>query len=110
MAEIYRPEIPTGVLYAPIEVTSSGTLVVGVAGKRIIVVSAWHVAQTAVNVKFQTSSGPVDLTGPAYDTGNGGVVLPYNPGGWFATLPGDSLLINLSASTGVGGSISYVLA
>jgi hypothetical protein len=38
---------------------------------------------------------------------NGGIVLPFNAGGWFQTAVGDSLLINLSAGVAVGGSLSY---
>jgi hypothetical protein len=109
LADIYRLEIPSGVLYTPIEVNASGTLVIGVAGKRIVVLSAWLVALTATNVKFQTSTGAIDISGPAYCAANGGVVLGFNAGGWFQTAIGDSLLINLSAGVAVGGSLSYSL-
>lgn len=109
MADIYRLEIPNGVLYAPIETGASGTLVFGVPGKKIVVLSAWMVASAQVNVKFQTATGLVDLTGPADCAQYGGFVLNFNAGGWFATQPGDSLLINLSAGIAVGGSLSYAL-
>ena len=109
MADIYRTEVPGGVLFTPIEVSASGTLITGVATRQIVVLSLWLVASANVNVKWQTSTGPVDLTGPAYCIANGGVVLPFNAGGWFATAIGDSLLINLSSGVAVGGSISYIL-
>lgn len=109
MADIYRLEIPDGVLFAPIEIGASGTLVFGVPGKRIVVLSAWLVASNQVNVKFQTSTGSVDLTGPADCAQYGGFVLNFNAGGWFQTQPGDSLLINLSSNVPVGGSLSYAL-
>ena len=110
MPEIYRPEIPTGINYTPIETASSGTLVVGVSGRRIVVTSLWVVASANVNVKFQTFTGSADISGPAYCVANGGIVLGFNAGGWFQTLPGDSLLINLSAGVPVGGSLSYIFA
>lgn len=109
MADIYRTEVPGGILYTPIEIAASGTLVFGVAGKRIVVLSAWLITSAQVNVKFQTSTGPVDLCGPADCAQFGGFVLPFNAGGWFATALGDSLLINLSSGIAVGGSLSYVL-
>jgi hypothetical protein len=109
LPEIYRPEIPSGILYAPIETASSSTLVLGVAGKRIVVLSLWAVASNIVQMKFQTSTGAVDLTGPAYDAQFGGIVLGFNAGGWFQTAVGDSLLINLSSGIPVGGSLSYIL-
>src|SRR5260221_300255 len=71
--------------------------------------SAWLVSNAAVNAKFQSSSGPVDISGPAYCAQNGGIVLPFNAGGWFATAPGDSLILNLSSGVAVGGSLSYIL-
>lgn len=109
MADIYRIEIPQGVNYAPIALSNSGTLVFGVPGKSIVVLSAWLVAANQVNAKFQTSTGPVDLTGAADCAQYGGFVLNFNAGGWFQTLPGDSLLLNLNQAIAVGGSLSYAL-
>lgn len=109
MADIYRLEIPNGVLYAPIEQSATTTLVFGVAGKKIVVLSAWLVASNQVNAKFQTSTGNVDLTGYADCAQYGGFVLNFNAGGWFATAVGDSLILNLSAGVPVGGSLSYAL-
>ena len=109
MADIYRPEIPSGIRYVPIEISATTTIIFGVTGKSIVVLSAWLVGNAAVNAKFQTSAGPVNITGPAYCAQNGGIVLPFNAGGWFATAPGDSLILNLSSGVAVGGSLSYVL-
>jgi hypothetical protein len=109
LADIYRIEIPGGVLFTPIEVSATGTLVFGVVGRRILVLSCWFVASATVNVKCQTSSGPTDISGPAYCVTNGGVVLPFNAGGWFSTLVGDSLILNLSSGVPIGGSLSYAL-
>jgi hypothetical protein len=109
LADIYRTEAPGGILYTPIEVSASGTLVFGVTGKKIVVLSAWVVASANTNVKWQTSTGAVDISGPAYCVANGGVVLGFNAGGWFQTAVGDSLLINLSVGVPIGGSLSYIL-
>ena len=109
MADIYRTEVPGGILYTPIEISASGTLVFGVAGRKIVVLSFYFVCSTANNVKFQTSTGPLDISGPAYCVANGGCVNGFNAGGWFQTLIGDSLLVNLSAASPIGGSLSYIL-
>ncbi len=109
MADIYRTEVPGGILYTPIEVSGSGTLVFGVAGRKIVVLSFYFVCSAATNVKFQTSTGSIDISGPAYCIANGGCVNGFNAGGWFQTLVGDSLLINLSAGVPIGGSLSYIL-
>lgn len=109
MAEIYRTEVPGGVLYAPISRASSGTLVTGVATRKIVVLSVSLVASLGVNAKFQSSTGPIDLAGFYYCAANGGIVLPFNSGGWFETAPGDSLLLDLSGAIPVGGSLSYIL-
>ena len=109
MADIYRTEVPGGILFAPIELSASGTLITGVTARKIVVLSLWLVASNATNVKFQTFTSSTDITGPSYCAANGGIVLPFNAGGWFATLSGDSLLINLSSGVAIGGSISYIL-
>jgi len=109
LADIYRTEVPGGIQYTPIEVSASGTLVFGVPGRRIVVLSFYFVCSTNNNVKFQTSTGAVDISGPAYCVANGGCVNGFNAGGWFQTAVDDSLLINLSAASPIGGSLSYIL-
>jgi hypothetical protein len=104
-----RLEIPLGYLYTPIQMSASSTAVLGVAGKRIVLISANIIASAAVNIKWQTSTGPTDLSGFAYLAQNGGYILPHNSGGWLETLVGDSLLINMSAGVAIGGCISYAL-
>ena len=109
MADVYRTEVPGGIIFTPISVSASGTLVFGVAGRKIVVLSTWFVVSSACNVKFQTSTGSIDISGFGYCIANGGVVLPFNAGGWFQTAIGDSLLINLSAGVPIGGSLSFIL-
>lgn len=103
-------------LYAPVVASVAGatTIVVNAntpnPGLKLRVMAANVIASNIVNVKWQTSTGPADLTGFAYLTQNGGYILPYNPLGWFETLRGDDLLITLSQSVAIGGHITYILA
>jgi hypothetical protein len=39
---------------------------------------------------------------------NTGIVLPFNPAGWFETAVNTLLNLNLSAATPVGGGITYI--
>jgi hypothetical protein len=95
-------------LFALVAVSASGTVIPLVAAKKIRVLAMQLVAAAAVNVKWQSHVLPTDLTGLAYFAANGGYVLPFNPVGWFQTIAGEALDINLSASVAVGGSITYV--
>lgn len=95
-------------LFAPIDVSASGTVVTAVANKIIRVIALQLIASNTVNVKWQTSTGSVDITGFAYLVANSGYVLPFNPAGWFETVVGDALDINLSVGVAVGGSMTYV--
>jgi hypothetical protein len=108
--ELFRAEIPAGINYAAIELSASGTAVLGIIGKRIVLLSASIIANAAVNVKWQTSTGSVDLSGYAYLAQNGGYILPFNAGGWCQTAVSDSLNLNLSSGVAIGGMISYLLA
>jgi hypothetical protein len=96
--------------FALISTSSSGasSLVSAVTSKKIRVLALSLVASAAVNVKFQSHVTPTDLTGLYYLAANGGIVLPYNPLGWFQTIAGEQLDINLSGSIAVGGSLTYV--
>lgn len=96
--------------YAVVATSASGvTNIVAAASKLVIRVLAVNiVANGAVNVKWQSHVTPTDLTGLAYLAANGGYILPYNEAGWFQTIAGEALDINLSAAIAVGGSITYV--
>lgn len=96
--------------YVAVAVSSSGvtTLVAAVAEKKLRVTSLALVANAAVNVKFQSHVVPTDLTGLFYLAANGGFILPPSPDGWFVTLAGEALDINLSAAVAVGGVLGYL--
>ena len=108
MSDFYRAQIPFGVHYAAVQLSNSGTVVIGVSTRQIVLLSANLIASAAVNIKWQTSTGPVDLSGYAYLAANGGYILPHNAGGWLATAVNDSLLLSFSAAVSVGGCISYI--
>jgi hypothetical protein len=97
-------------LFATIVASSSGVtnIIAAVGGKRIRVLALSLVANAAVNVKFQSHVTPSDLSGLYYLAANGGFILPYNPIGWFQTVSGEALDINLSAAVACGGNLVYV--
>lgn len=97
--------------FAKIAVSSSGAnaIVALVASKKIRVLAVAIVANAAVNVKWQSHVTPTDLTGLSYFGAQGdGEVLPFNPVGWFETIAGEALDLNLSAAVAVGGHITYI--
>ena len=106
---LYRLEIPLGIYYKPIDQTTPQTVVVGVVGKRIVLISASIIVSANVTLQWITSPSLAELTGPQSITTTGGYILPGNFGGWFQTAFGDSLVLNISPSMAVGGCISYVL-
>jgi hypothetical protein len=103
-------EAAGGPQFAPIAVSANGatTVVAAVAGKVIRVLAYHWVGASAVGVKWQSHAGPTDLTGVVNPAANGGEVLPFSPIGWFQTLVGEALDINLSVGVVVGGSLVYV--
>jgi hypothetical protein len=96
--------------WSTITASTSGadTQVVAVTSKKIRVVALALTSNGTVNVKFQSHVTPTDITGLFYEIANTGFVLPYNPMGWFQTVAGEALDINLSASVAVGGVLQYV--
>ena len=93
--------------FAAIAVSSSGnnTLVAAVVSKKVRVLAVWLMSSGSVNAKFQSGAGVTDLTGLAYLVASAGMVLPYNPAGWFETGSNTLLNLNLSAAIAVGGSL-----
>ena len=99
----------SGVSYATITASTSGatTIVSGVDGKKILVLGISLISNSTVNVKFQSHTAPTDLTGLYYLAANTGFVMGYSPVGWFQTLAGEALDINLSGNIAVGGVVVY---
>ena len=98
------------VKFAAISLAASGALVAAVTGKRIRVLSYVLVAVTKTAVKFQSSTGNVDLTGAmtcGTTSDSGGVSSGFNPAGHFQTAAGDALNLNLGTSVQVSGHLTY---
>lgn len=88
--------------------SGASTGVAAVTSKKIRVLAYVVVASAAVNLKFQSHTTPTDLTGLLYMAANGGVSSGFNPLGWFESLSGEALDLNLSAAIAIGGHLIYV--
>lgn len=94
--------------FAKIALSASGDPIAAVTSKKIRVLAYNIMGAGAVNAKFQ-SNATTDLTGLKYiAAAGGGICAPFNPVGWFETVAGEKLTLNLSASVGVGGEITYI--
>jgi hypothetical protein len=82
------------------------TLVTAPAG-RIRVLQLAMITTLANNVKFMTNATDISATFPL--AANGGLVLPFNEHGWFETVAGDPLVVNLSVATSTGIQLQYIL-
>ena len=103
---------------ANVAVATSGNqaLIAAVVGKTTRILSVAIFAVTAIDVYF--NDGTADLFGDATSlvkldntgaVGALGFILPYNPQGWFETAADNRPInLNLSGSTAVGGTITYV--
>ena len=99
-------------LYAVISAASLGdnTLVAAVAGKKIRVLSAVLVASGGVNtVRFESDASGSALTGQMDLADGGQLSLPLNGYGWFETVLGELLNLELGAAAAVAGCIVYQL-
>lgn len=91
-----------------IAAATTTTVVAAVAGKKIRILALYLVAGGAVNINWQshttTSNGDAALDIAA----NSGIVLNFNPVGWFDTTSGEALDIVTSAASQLSGRIVYV--
>jgi hypothetical protein len=97
--------------FAKIAVSASGvnSFIALVSAKKLRCLSVVFMGNGAVNVKFQSHVTPTDLTGLFYiAAAGGGACLPFNPVGWFETVAGEAMDINLSGSVAIGGVMTYV--
>lgn len=96
--------------YAVIAAASIGdnTLVAAVAGKKIRVIAALLVASGgAITVRFESAAGGTALSGLMNLGADGQLPLPENGFGWFETVAGELLNLELSAATSVDGVLVY---
>ena len=96
--------------YAIIDVASSGdnTILAAVATKKIRVLSLFLISAGTVNARFEDDASGTALTGQMNFIANTGIVLPFNPVGWFETSVNTLLNLELSAAVSCDGSFTYV--
>lgn len=89
-------------------VSGDNTLVAAIASTKIRVLSLFLIGAAAVTVRFESGASGVALTGQMNVAANGGFVLPFNPSGWFETVAGSLLNLELSGALSVDGCLTYV--
>jgi hypothetical protein len=101
--------------FAKISAASSGnnTLVAAVTSKKIRVLSMRLCPSAAVNWYLTSSNGGTAIYGDSTNkitasAGGNGDGMNFNQGGWFETVAGEALVINLSGAVGVAGCLSYI--
>lgn len=101
--------------FAAIAAATSGdnTLVAAVASKKIRVLSLAIVTASAVNLYFTSAAAGTVIFGGSTNkmnfAANGGIVLPFNPAGWFEnSAVNQALVMNLSGAVSVSGGLQYV--
>jgi len=96
------------VKFAPIAAaTGATTIIPAVTDKKIRVLSVWGKSDVAGLVLFESDTGGTSLTGDVNIGITDGFVLPFNPKGWFETVAGELLNIQLTTSANFDGSLSY---
>lgn len=100
----------SGTKYAVIDAAASGdnTLVAAVAAKKIRVLALYMKAAGAVVARLESAAGGTALTGQMNIAANGDVTLPFNPEGWFETVAGELLNLELGGAVSVDGCLTYV--
>lgn len=96
--------------FAPIAASSSGAtpVVSAIPGKTIRVIGLWLMANGTVNVNLQSDVTTARATGLMYLIANTGWSTGLYDSGFFDTVVGEGLDINLSASQPVGGQLVYI--
>lgn len=96
--------------FAAINASASGvtTVIAAVASKKLRILGFFLITNGAVNVNFQSHTTTTTKTGTLYCAANGGVSSGFGQFGWFETVAGEALDINLSGAVSVGGQIVYV--
>ena len=90
---------------------TDANLVSAVASKQIVVIALFMVTgATATNVTFNSKpAGAGTAISPLVaDSANGGLVLPKNELGWFATNSGEGLTVTTGAGSTTGIMVVYI--
>jgi len=97
--------------FAVIDAASSGdnTIVAAVTSKKIRVL-ALHLTMTGtlVTIRFESAAGGTALTGQMQPLAGNSITLPFNPLGWFETVAGELLNMELGGAQSVDGCLVYV--
>ena len=108
---VYHGDTPLLPKFAAIDATGSGdnTIVAAVTGKKIRVL-ALHVTMTGtlVTIRFESAAGGTALTGQMQPLAGNSITLPFNPVGWFETVAGELLNMELGGAQSVDGCLVYV--
>lgn len=93
-----------------IDCATSGdnTILAAVNPKKIRVLACNFIVAADVTVRFESGAGGTALTGQYQIKAGSGLVLPYNPVGWFETASNTLLNLELSGAVSVDGSITYI--
>ena len=96
---------------ARINTTTSGvtTMVAATAGKKIRVLAMYINSAVANVINLQSHVTTANNDGALAYSATGGMVLPFNPIGWFDTTVGEALDINIASTGQVSGQFSYIL-
>lgn len=97
--------------YAVIDAATNGdnTIVAAVTGKKIRVMSLFMtMTGTQVTIRFESAAGGTALTGQMLPIQGHTIVLPFNPAGWFETVAGELLNMELSGGQSVDGCLTYI--
>lgn len=96
--------------FIPISASASGatTVVAAVTGKKIRLLGFFLVTSAASSIAFRSGTTITQKTGDMPFAANGGISVPFSPAGYFETVAGEALQINLSATASVGGMAVYI--
>lgn len=98
-------------LFAVIDAAGNGdnTVVAAVASKKIRVLAlSVTMTGTSVSIRFESAAGGTALTGQMTPAQGQTITLPFNPLGWFQTVAGELLNMELGGAQSVDGCLVYV--
>lgn len=100
-------EVTGPIKFRSFAVASNGdnSLVAAVTGKKIRVLALDATAAGAVAVKFRSAT--TDISGAQALPANGQKILPFNPVGWYETVAGEALQVNLGGAVSFAGGLVY---
>jgi hypothetical protein len=90
-------------------ISPDNTIVAAVAGKKIRVLGFFLVSAGTVVTRFESGTGGTALTGQMTMAVNVVQSSGFSPVGWFETVAGELLNLELSAAVSVDGGLVYVL-